>query len=66
MYVNVNAEGRSDDDLVNRALNVAEDKYGDLPSQFDHVMLCLPPGTAGNWIAYGEFLHFLPTKDQNA
>lgn len=59
VYVNVNAEGRSDDDLVNRALNVAEDKYGDLPSQFDHVMLCLPPGTAGNWIAYAYVDHWL-------
>jgi len=27
------------------------DELGDLGSQFDHVMICLPPGT-GNWIAY--------------
>ncbi len=26
----------------------------DLPSVFDHVMLCLPPGTAGDWIGYGK------------
>jgi hypothetical protein len=25
----------------------------DLAAEFDHVMLCLPPGTSGNWIAYG-------------
>lgn len=25
---------------------------GNLPNQFDHVMLCIPPGTSGNWIAY--------------
>ncbi len=26
----------------------------DLSAQFDHVMLCLPPGTSGGWIAYGR------------
>ena len=25
---------------------------GDLESQYDHVMFCLPPGTAENWIAF--------------
>jgi hypothetical protein len=30
----------------------AEALVGDLESQFDHVMLCLPPGTAGSWVAY--------------
>lgn len=33
--------------------------YPDLSDQFDHVMLCLPPGTSGSWIAYGKFLFLL-------
>jgi hypothetical protein len=28
-------------------------------SQFDHVMLCLPPGTSGSWIAYAYVNHWL-------
>lgn len=34
---------------------VAFQKFGDLRDQFDHVMICLPPGTTNsgkNWIAY--------------
>jgi hypothetical protein len=30
--------------------------YLDIPNlanEFDHIMLCLPPGTSGSWIAYG-------------
>jgi len=30
-------------------------ELGDLPSQFDHVMLCLPPKTNGDWIGYGKY-----------
>ena len=26
-----------------------------LAAEFDHVMLCLPPGTTGSWIAYGTY-----------
>lgn len=29
-------------------------QLGNLPNQFDHVMLCLPPGTMSGWIAYGK------------
>ena len=27
----------------------ATDLLGSLPSQFDHVLFCLPPGTRGEW-----------------
>jgi hypothetical protein len=30
----------------------AADIVGDLDSQFDNVILCVPPGTSGGWIAY--------------
>lgn len=44
-----------DDGLVREeAARVLEDQLGDLPSQFDHVMLCLPPETSGGWIGYGK------------
>ena len=29
-------------------------ELGNLPSQFDHVLLCIPPGTAGAWIAFSK------------
>jgi hypothetical protein len=41
----------------------AEELVGDLARQFDHVILCLPPGTSGGWVAYayGKFnLYFGP------
>jgi len=28
---------------------------GDLRNTFDHVILCLPAGTIGTWVAYGEW-----------
>lgn len=32
---------------------------GNMRNQFDHVMLCLPPGTLGNWIGYAYVNHYL-------
>ena len=32
--------------------NAVTAELGNLASQFDHVMLCIPPGTSGGWIAY--------------
>ncbi|KAG7374685.1 gametolysin peptidase M11 [Nitzschia inconspicua] len=32
--------------------SAAENMVGDLEQQFDHVILCLPPGTSGGWVAY--------------
>lgn len=37
--------------LQNTALQAAEKYIGNLRSQFDVVMFCMPPGT-GNWLAY--------------
>ncbi|KAL7447953.1 hypothetical protein ACHAWC_000232, partial [Mediolabrus comicus] len=49
-----------DKGVVEAAVVVAG--YSDLGSmrnQFDHVMLCLPPGTLGNWIGYAYVNHYL-------
>jgi hypothetical protein len=37
--------------------NAAAELVGDLETQFDHVILCLPPGTSDGWVAYayGKF-----------
>jgi hypothetical protein len=32
---------------------------GNMRDQFDHVMLCLPPGTSGDWIGYAYINHYL-------
>jgi len=44
-------------DIESAILSAAESLVGDLDGQFDHVMLCVPPGIGGSWIAYayGEF-----------
>jgi len=35
------------------------EQFGDLSSQFDKVMICVPPGTAGDWLTYGYNNHWL-------
>jgi hypothetical protein len=44
-----NTVSGTDRDVIEYA---ARSALGNLSSQFDHVMLCLPPGTSGGWIAY--------------
>lgn len=41
--------------ILNTVLGALRSHLGisNLATSFDHVMLCLPPGTAGRWIAYG-------------
>jgi hypothetical protein len=43
----------------------ATTQLGDLRTQFSHVMLCLPPGTNGNWIAYGYINWWLTVYNDN-
>jgi hypothetical protein len=40
-------------------------ELGDLPSQFDHVMYCLPPQTSGSWIAYAYINSWLSVYNDN-
>ena len=44
--------GTSDSSIRTAVVNAATASLGNLSSQFDHLMLCLPPGTSGGWIAY--------------
>ncbi len=39
--------------------NAVIKELGNLTNQFDHIMLCLPPGTEGNWIAYAYVNNWL-------
>lgn len=41
------------------AIRATRSLLGNLQDQFDHVMFCLPPGTNGNWVAYGTMTIFL-------
>jgi len=44
--------GIADSTVRNAVTSQLTSDLGNLPSQFDHVMLCLPAGTSGSWIAY--------------
>ena len=45
--------GMNSVDVDNLVVAVGNAKFGELSTLYDHVMLCLPPGTAGTWLAYG-------------
>jgi len=55
--VTINRRVRGVDEGIIRdaVTEVLSRELGDLPSQFDHVMLCLPPQTSGDWIGYGMY-----------
>jgi hypothetical protein len=53
--IDMNVNGADDGDVMDAAITAAAARLGNLPDQFDHVMFCLPPGTSGDWIAYGKF-----------
>jgi hypothetical protein len=54
--ISINVNGQSDTTVRNAATTALSTLLGiaDLSTKFDHVMLCLPPGTTGGWIAYGR------------
>lgn len=49
-------------DAVTAAGNVA---LGNMQSQYDHVMQCIPPGTNSNWIAYAYINWYLSVYNDN-
>jgi len=53
--------GNDSSSIVSAAVDQAKDDLNltKLSSEFDHVMLCIPPGTNGNWIAYAYINHWL-------
>jgi len=51
-----NRASRVDEGIIrDAALAALTQSLGDIASQFDHVMLCLPPGTNEGWIGYGTY-----------
>ena len=54
--ISTNVTGQYDTIIKNAATAALSMLLGipDLSTTFDHVMLCLPPGTPGGWIAYGR------------
>jgi len=57
--VAVNVNGMTDATVRNAVTTQLTTNLGTLSTQFDHVMLCLPPGTSGSWIAYAYVNHWL-------
>jgi hypothetical protein len=55
VHINEGVIGATNLTIREAAITAATALLGDLPSQFDHVMLCIPPGTIGGWIAYGKW-----------
>jgi len=57
--ISMSVAGESRITVMNAVTAAAEAKYGSLTSQFDHVLLCLPPNTADSWIGYGYYDSYL-------
>ena len=57
--INETVTGRNHGAIRNAAEVAAIELLGDLESQFDHVMFCLPPGTRGRWTAYAIADHWM-------
>jgi len=56
----MNARSTGRQTVHEAAVNELTKRLGDLPSQFDHVMLCLPRGTdGGQLLAYAYINHWL-------
>ena len=52
---NTTISGASDENILYDVLGQATKSLGIHPSRLaDHVMVCIPPGTVGNWISYAS------------
>ena len=51
--------GVSDGIIRDAAVNAGNSDLGSLSSQYNHVMVCVPPGTNGGWIAYAYINWYL-------
>jgi hypothetical protein len=57
---NLAVSGINDGTLLTEVINAASASLGaKLSTIASHVLVCLPPGTQGNWIAYGYFNSYL-------
>ncbi|KAI2503879.1 Gametolysin peptidase M11 [Fragilaria crotonensis] len=51
--------GAADNPIAWAAVDKATAELGTLTNFADHVMVCMPPGTSGGWIAYAYINHWL-------
>jgi len=62
---NTTVAGKSDSSVRNSMLNIAASDLGPLPGSASHIIVCVPPGTNGNWIAYAFVNHWLSVYNGN-
>jgi hypothetical protein len=60
-----NVTGATDSTIRTAMVNKATADLGSLTSVADYVMLCLPPGTTGGWIAYAYINHWQSVYNDN-
>ena len=60
-----NITGASKMAMLAAAVNEATADLGDLTSIAHHVMVCLPPGTTGSWVAHAYVNHWLSVYNNN-
>jgi len=63
--ISENVSGADNNVIRNAVVAAGDAALGDMESQFDHVMLCLPPGTSGSWIAYAYVNWYLSVYNNN-
>jgi len=65
--ININVNGVSDATVRNAASSALAAKFGvsSASSIADYVMLCIPPGTSGGWIAYAYINSWLSVYNNN-
>eukprot|EP00594_Rhizosolenia_setigera_P003609 CAMPEP_0178951050 /NCGR_PEP_ID=MMETSP0789-20121207/6999_1 /TAXON_ID=3005 /ORGANISM="Rhizosolenia setigera, Strain CCMP 1694" /LENGTH=793 /DNA_ID=CAMNT_0020631857 /DNA_START=180 /DNA_END=2561 /DNA_ORIENTATION=+ len=51
--------GANNGDIRNAAVAAGDAYLGQMNAQFNYVMLCIPPGTSGGWIAYAYINWYL-------
>jgi hypothetical protein len=57
--------GAADSTIRDAVVAAGNSALGNMQSQFDHVMLCLPPGTSGGWIGYAYINWYLSVYNDN-
>ena len=63
--ISENVSGAADSTIRNAVTAAGDAALGKMIDQFDHVMLCLPPGTSGGWIAYAYINWYLSVYNDN-
>jgi hypothetical protein len=57
--ISVAVKNLPSENAINPVLSAAQKELGNGFPGIDHVILCLPPGTSGSWIAYAWLNHYL-------